>query len=66
MKFVEIEGTVININEIVYVTRNKSKYDPNITLNTVIKLTDGSVFECDNMYYMKLNNYIKPLKLERQ
>lgn len=66
MKFVEIEGTVINMDEIMYITRNKSKYDPNITLNTVIKMADGAVIECDNSYYTKLVNYIKPLKLERQ
>lgn len=64
MIFIEIDGIVINADQIVSVAQERSKYDPNLDFSTKISLSDGQAISCGSIYYMKLKNILKPIHLE--
>ena len=66
MLFFEIDGNIINAEEISLVKEQKSKYDKNIIAKTVVELTNNSFIECDAYYYRKIKEILKPIVLAKE
>jgi hypothetical protein len=60
MRFVEIEGTIINIDSIKYVDK---KWVSDGNVHCIIGFTSNNCLHVDEFYYNKLKDLLHPIQL---
>ena len=60
MNFIEIDGTIINLDKINYVDKILDEYDKTKVDAIAIQFDGGTTLQFDKIYYKKLFDLIKP------